>query len=116
MNQSVTHTPELKACPFCGGKAYLSSSPAEPQYVGKAACKGCGAQIFAADMGAAFTAWNTRSPSTELVEDLVEALKHYADLFCEFGQSNEGCGRFVTDVCAGCKARALVARATGAAA
>ena len=36
------------------------------------------------------------------------ALTWYADQFCEFGTSNEGCGKFDDDVCAGCKARSAL--------
>jgi len=46
--------------------------------------------------------------------DLYGALSYYAEQFCEFGASNEGCGKFSEDVCSGCKARAALAKATGA--
>ena len=45
--------------------------------------------------------------------DLLATLSGYADQFCEFGASNEGCGKFDEDVCSGCKARAAIAKATG---
>ena len=44
---------------------------------------------------------------TAQVETMREALGWYADTFCEYGTSNEGCGKFGDDMCAGCKARAL---------
>lgn len=43
--------------------------------------------------------------------ELLEALKHYADTYCE-GWCKESCGSF--DDCGGCRARAAIAKAEGA--
>jgi hypothetical protein len=45
-------------------------------------------------------------------QELLEALKHYADTYCE-GWCKESCGSF--DDCGGCKARAAIAKAEAAA-
>lgn len=47
------------------------------------------------------------------LSEAVAALRFYADQFCEYGTSNEGCGRFDDDTCSGCKARAAVVKFTG---
>jgi len=52
--------------------------------------------------------------AAETVEALLEALEVYAHQLCEFGPSNEGCGKFTDDTCFGCRARAAIAKATGA--
>lgn len=39
------------------------------------------------------------------IECLEKALRVYADQYCEFGPSNEGCGKFSDDICGGCRAR-----------
>lgn len=46
-----------------------------------------------------------------LAPEMLAGLNWYAETFCEFGPSNEGCGKFGDDICAGCKARSLVNRA-----
>lgn len=58
----------------------------------------------------AITAWNTRT-RTPSHSDLVEALRWYADQFCELGTSHECCGRLTPDECSGCKARAILTKA-----
>jgi hypothetical protein len=47
------------------------------------------------------------------LSEAVAALRFYADQFCEYGTSNEGCGKFDDDTCSGCKARAAVVKFTG---
>jgi hypothetical protein len=36
------------------------------------------------------------------------ALKWYADQFCEYDASFDGCGKLSDDICSGCKARAAL--------
>lgn len=46
--------------------------------------------------------------AADYITQLEEALEWYADTFCEYGTSNTICGKYGSDVCSGCKARALV--------
>lgn len=41
---------------------------------------------------------------------LEEALKDYAETFCEFGDDHAGCGKFDAMTCSGCAARAATKR------
>lgn len=45
--------------------------------------------------------------------DMLEALRWYADQLCEHGQAFEGCGKLPADDCAGCPARAAIAKVEG---
>jgi hypothetical protein len=43
--------------------------------------------------------------------DLLDALKWYAEQFCELSIYNAVCSKLSDDVCSGCRARAAIARA-----
>lgn len=61
--------------------------------------------------------WTERKADADVFAaglEMLSALEWYADQFCEFGTSNEGCGKFDSDVCSGCKARAVSYVARGA--
>jgi len=107
-----TMTDKPAPCPFCGSSAYVESESCGYRVVcDNKECATQGPWPTDCTEAEALTAWNARTVQAELVE----ALKWYADQFCEFGQSNEGCGKYHDDVCAGCKARSAITRATGAA-
>lgn len=55
--------------------------------------------------------WMRRAKKAEAeVERLREALTFYAHEFCELGKADEGCGKLPGYQCAGCLARAALAR------
>lgn len=64
---------ELKPCPFCGGKAKLTSNTAEKWHWGE--CENCGAEGDS-DLGVsgAIENWNTRPLETSLIAE-VERLR-----------------------------------------
>ena len=45
-----------------------------------------------------------------LAEEAIGALEWYAEQFCEYGSSDDGCGKYGDDICSGCKARATLAK------
>ena len=53
------------------------------------------------------------APPADVVE-LVEALRRYADQYCELGPYTELCGKLEWDQCSGCLARAALAKHGGA--
>jgi len=48
------------------------------------------------------------SDQEKRISELEEALRWYADQFCELGRYFEGCGKLPDDQCSGCKARAAL--------
>lgn len=46
--------------------------------------------------------------AADLLKKYRETLTYYADMCCEYGISNEGCGKYSPSVCSGCIARSLV--------
>jgi len=44
------------------------------------------------------------------IEELEEALKYYADTFCELGPYHECCGRLTSDECSGCRAASILSQ------
>ena len=72
---------ELKACPFCGGKAVLHSVPASPEELdntmywvecaGTEKCESCGASLFAVHTKSeAIDNWNSRPIEYKLQVEL----------------------------------------------
>jgi hypothetical protein len=47
------------------------------------------------------------------LDELRAALEFYADQFCEFGKHHEGCGKYDSDICAGCVARKALGSTNG---
>jgi len=100
-----TMTDKPAPCPKCQAVNERTIIEGPPWFM---QCGECGFRTVDCSTEAeALTAWNARTVQAELVE----ALKWYADQFCEFGQPNEGCGKYHDDVCAGCKARSAITRA-----
>ena len=50
---------ELKACPFCGGEAFVSSAKPDGEFSGPVYCTGCQARTLTRKQ------WNQRSPSPD---------------------------------------------------
>jgi hypothetical protein len=42
------------------------------------------------------------------VGQLEHVLRQYADTFCQYSTSNEGCGKYNDDICSGCRARSIL--------
>lgn len=104
----------LLPCPFCGSEQIAIVPQAEWWAI---ICKACGSGSGTCDTEAeAITAWNTRTSaeaaSAARVEALVEALRWYADTFCEgFGECvGDTCGKWRDDQCSGCKAHATLTK------
>lgn len=52
----------------------------------------------------------TEDKMRKRIEELEEALKYYADTFCELGPYHECCGRLTSDECSGCRAASLLSQ------
>lgn len=79
--------------------------------------QGCGDDYTVGDAARAVLALPsiaTRARSapvqSALVEEAIGALEWYAEQFCEYGSSDDGCGKYGDDICSGCKARATLAK------
>lgn len=79
--------------------------------------QGCGDDYTVGDAARAVLALPsiaTCKPSLQvqsaLVEEAIGALEWYAEQFCEYGSSDDGCGKYGDDICSGCKARATLAK------
>lgn len=70
----MTHTPELKPCPFCGGEARVIYHGDSNFRAHEAQCLSCTATTFATTKSDAIAAWNTRTEAG-VVRELVEALR-----------------------------------------
>jgi|TARA_R100001244_G_scaffold38155_3_gene34601 Lar family restriction alleviation protein len=55
---------EVKACPFCGGKATVDDG-AEGHFLATVTCKTCGAFMPGSIVTAAIRQWNRREPVTQ---------------------------------------------------
>jgi hypothetical protein len=61
--------------------------------------------------GAQLTAALARADRAEaLLKEAVEALRYYADTFCEHSPYDEVCGHLSRLDCSGCRARATIAK------
>jgi hypothetical protein len=54
-----------------------------------------------------------RRDIADTITRLQAALQFYATQMCEFGKDNEGCGKYDSDVCAGCIAVAALRSSVG---
>ena len=51
---------ELKPCPFCGGKAYITPNTGDPEEAHEVDCYDCGGYVWGDTKEAAIRNWNMR--------------------------------------------------------
>ena len=57
---------ELKACPFCGGEAYLNPQNGDPEDSHEVCCSNCGGYAWGESLDRAVKNWNRRATMTEI--------------------------------------------------